>query len=233
MYFRQLIDRADGVLTYVLADFETHEALVIDPTSHQRVLVRAVLAEHRLTLRWVLRTHCHRDDNATGCATLCAETGATQIGGDAGFGGNVGHAGGDMVVVWGNEIVRVLATPGHTPESASFLWRDRLFCGDALEPGGCGAATGPDADAGQLYDSVVGKLFSLPGETLVFPGHVVRGRTVSTIAEERSANPFFVGRTRDAFVVACNRNSLTPSRSPGRAARRIIDAANATPTRSS
>ena len=73
-------------------------------------------------------------------------------------------------------------------------------------------AVGPGADAGQLYDSVTQKLFTLPGETLVFPGHARRGRTVSTIAEERLHNPHFAGRTRDAFVEACSRRPSGPTR---------------------
>ena len=90
----------------------------------------------------------------------------------------------------------------HTPASVSYLWRDRLFCGDALELGGCGHAGDSDCDPGKIYDSVTNRLFALPDETLVFPGHDFHGRTVSTIGEERQRNPFFFSRSRDAFVTA-------------------------------
>ena len=92
------------------------------------------------------------------------------------------------------------ATPGHTVCSVSYLWQDRVFCGDALELGGCSQAKDSDCDPGRLYDSVLNQLFMLPDETLVFPGHDFHGRTVSTIGEERRHNPFFQPHSRDRFV---------------------------------
>jgi glyoxylase-like metal-dependent hydrolase (beta-lactamase superfamily II) len=80
------------------------------------------------------------------------------------------------------------------------LWQDRIFCGDALELGGCGQVENGECDPGRLYDSVMNRLFVLPDETLVFPGHDFHGRTVSTIGEERRCNPFFAARSRDAFL---------------------------------
>jgi len=107
------------------------------------------------------------------------------------------------VLGFGAESIRVIATPGHTADSLSYLWRDRLFCGDALALGGCPQQTDDDdCDPRSIYDSVVDRLFTLPAETLVFPGHDAHGRTVSTIGEERSRNPFFLARSRDAFVTA-------------------------------
>lgn len=206
MYFRQIADSVDGALTYVLGNLASQQAVVIDPAPRQLSVVRALLAERELALRRILYTHCHGgDDDASVLALLGAPTGAERVvsGGD--------HPGqalrdGDTVT-FGDEVLHVLATPGHTAGSVCYLWRDRLFCGDTLELRGCGPLAGPGADAGRLYDSVTQKLFTLPGETLVFPGHARRGRHVSTIAEERVHNPCFAARTRDAFVEACSRRA--------------------------
>jgi glyoxylase-like metal-dependent hydrolase (beta-lactamase superfamily II) len=206
MYFRQVIDRTDRGLAYVLADLESSESLAIDPAPRTHPLLRALLAERGLALRWLLRTHTHRD-NAAAYAQLCAETGATLVDGDSWPNGSFHRAGDDDIIAIGNELVRVLPTPGQTPESLSFQWRDRLFCGDVLDCGGGRSACSSVANPGQLYDSVTQRIFTLPGETLIFPNHDSRGRTVSTVAEERACNPFFAGKSRDEFVAALSRRS--------------------------
>jgi glyoxylase-like metal-dependent hydrolase (beta-lactamase superfamily II) len=211
MYFRQIADSVDGALTYVLGNLASQQAVIIDPAPRQLPVVRALLAERELVLRRILYTHCHGgDDDAPVLALLGVPVGAERVvsGGD--------HPGqalrdGDAVT-FGDEVLHVLATPGHTAGSVCYLWRDRLFCGDTLELRGCGPLAGPGADAGQLYDSVTQKLFTLPGETLVFPGHARRGRSVSTIAEERLHNPYFAVRTRDAFVAVCCRRAGAAAR---------------------
>lgn len=228
MYFRQIVDRVDGALTYVLGDLFAQEAVVIDPSPRQHALARALLAERGLALRWVLCTHCHRsDDDRTALALLRVQTGAMGVVGGGDCPGATLRLDDGDAVTFGDEVVHVLGTPGHTPGSLSFLWHDRLFCGDALELGGFGPLPGPDADTGQIYDSVTQKLFTLPGETLVFPGHGYRGRTVSTIAEERLRNWRFAGRTRDAFVEVCAQHGTPGPRPKGRSR---SDSADATPT---
>lgn len=204
MYFRQLIDHAEGVRAYLLADADAQEAVVVDARAADHALVRALLAERRLALRWVLVTHCHhRPGETAALAALAAMSGAAGVvGGDAAL----GHPARDGDTIrFGGELLQVLSTPGHSRDSVSYLWRDRIFCGDALALGGLAALDGPGADPGQAYDSVTQKLFALPDETLVFPGHDRRGRTVSTIAEERTRNRAFLGRTRDDFVFAFGR----------------------------
>jgi sulfur dioxygenase len=211
MYFRQIADSTDGALTYLLGNLASQEAVVIDPAPRQLPVVRALLAERELALRRMLYTHWHGDDDdAAVLALLGVQAGAECVFGSSDRAGQALPDG--DTVTFGDEVLHVLATPGHSAGSVCYLWRDRLFCGDTLELRGCGPLAGPGADAGQLYDSVTQKLFTLPGETLVFPGHARRGRTVSTIAEERLHNPYFAVRTRDAFVEACNRRTGAATR---------------------
>ena len=199
MIFRQLFNPADSALTYLIGDPLSGEAVVIDPLKSQATLIRALLAEHRLHLKYVLRTHVHAP-NRTDCGDLCPHTGARFVIGRHNAAGLAGErvADGD-VLHFGDEAITVIETPGHTPGCVSYRWRDRIFSGDVLELGGCGQAV-DETDAGAMYDSVRKRIFSLPGETLIFPGHDYSGRTVSTVAEERQRNAVFGELSRDRFI---------------------------------
>ena len=96
--------------------------------------------------------------------------------------------------------MEVLYTPGHTPDSISLHAGDRVFTGDVLLIGGTGRADFAGGDAGQQYDSITEKLFSLPDETLVFPAHDYRGNTCSTVGCEKRQNPRIAGRTRQQYI---------------------------------
>ncbi len=203
MYFRQFHDTTSAAMSYLIADSSSGVAVAIDPTPDpcRGLVLKALLAERGFALALILLTHTHggvADD------FLAHYPGAGIVVGPQGLRASVGqqvrHG---EVLGFGNEVIQVIATPGHTADSLSYLWRDRLFCGDALALGGCPLQTDDDdCDPRSIYDSVVDRLFALPAETLVFPGHDAQGRTVSTIGEERSRNPFFLARSRDAFVTA-------------------------------
>lgn len=199
MIFRQLFNPSDSAMTYLIGEPVSGEAVVIDPLKCQATLIRALLAEHQLRLKYVLRTHLHAP-HRTDCGDLCPHTGARFVFGRHNDRSLVGDrvAEGD-VLRFGDESIAVIETPGHTPGCVTYCWRDRIFCGDVLELGGCGQAV-DETDAGQMYDSVRKRIYSLPGETLIFPGHDYAGRTVSTVAEERQRNAVFTGLSRDRFI---------------------------------
>lgn len=202
MYFRLITCQGDGALGYLLGDMAAGEAVAIDPAPGEHALLRGLLAERRVALRRILCTHLH--DGAREWPRLARL--AAELGADGVIAGDGPPAGPDQAcdganIVFGDQVIRVLATPGHTPGSVSFLWHDRVFCGDLLDAAG-NVAYAWAADPGELYDSVTGKLFRLPDETLVFPGHRQRGRSVSTIADERARHPEFAAQGRDAYVAA-------------------------------
>lgn len=198
-HFRQIATPATQAFTYLLADLSGRDAVIIDPQRGQGELLLSLLAERDLRLTLVLRTHVHADPEPE-CGALCRHTGAELVlGAGAACAGPHRRVQHGEHLVFGDQVLRVLATPGHTAHCVSYLWRDRLFCGDALALRGCGSVDDPGCDPGQLYDSVTQRLFLLADETLVFPGHEIDGRTVSTIAEERVRNPYFANQTRDTF----------------------------------
>lgn len=102
-------------------------------------------------------------------------------------------------LMFGNELLRVMPTPGHTEGCVSYLWRDRLFCGDLLTVDACPHQPRP-ALPEALWDSATRHVFTLPGETLLFYGHAQQGRVVSNVLEQRRWHPWFGNTTRDEFL---------------------------------
>ena len=196
MYFRILHDEASGELTYLLADQDAREAVLVDPRGRDLPLLAALLAERELRLRWVLRTHQHDPLHAQEPMQL-ARLGAPLVQGAAGE--NLRLARDGDVLPFGHELVRVLATPGHTAGCLSFAWRDRLFCGGLLAVDACAHQPVP-ALPEALWDSVTQRVFTLPHETLLFAGHERCARAVSTVLEQRRWHPFFAGLSRDEFL---------------------------------
>jgi glyoxylase-like metal-dependent hydrolase (beta-lactamase superfamily II) len=198
--FRQLFDEASGTYTYLIADDFTHEAALIDPVLERAQEYVRLLDYLGLRLKWALDTHVHAD-HVTAAGALRKVTGCRSAVGAACGAVNFDRqlADGDEIVV-GNEVIRAIATPGHTPGSMSYLWRDRVFTGDTLLIGGCGRTDFQRGDAEALYNSITVRLFTLPDDTLVYPGHDYRGRRVSTVAEEKSLNPRLAGKTKEDFV---------------------------------
>ncbi len=200
MFFRQLFHPESSTYTYILADSTWRDAVVIDAVSDATNAVLATLREQDLHLTHILETHLHAD-HISAAKKLREATGAQMVlsalaGADC---ADLQVSDGDFLVL-GDDVIRVLATPGHTPESLSFRWHDRVFTGDALLIGGCGRTDFQGGDAGTLYDSITEKLFVLPEETLIYPGHDYQGRRVSCIAEEKHLNPRLAGKSREEFI---------------------------------
>lgn len=208
MYFRILHDEASGELSYLLADLDAREAVLVDPRGRDLPLLLALLAERELRLRWVLRTHQH-DAQLPQEAALLAALNAPLVQGQDGA-PHSQRAGDGDIYPFGHELVRTLATPGHTAGCLSFAWRDRLFCGGLLGGDSCPHQPRPAAPEA-LWDSVHERVFTLPDETLLFAGHGRRARAVSTVQEQRRWHPLFAGLSRDAFLA---RIAALPARPP-------------------
>jgi sulfur dioxygenase len=196
MLFRILHDERSGELSYLLADLHAREAVLVDPHSRDLPVLQALLNERALRLRWILRTHQHDHLQPMEFGQL-GRLGAPLVQGQ-GREGVQAVADGDQLP-FGHGCVRVLATPGHTADCLSFVWRDRVFCGGLLAVDACPHQPVP-AEPAALWDSVTGRIFTLPDETLLFAGHERRARAVSTVLEQRHWHPFFARQTRDSFL---------------------------------
>ena len=208
----QLFDPVSSTFTYVLVDAGSRDAVMIDPVDTQFDAYSALIDRDRLRIRYVLETHTHAD-HITGSSLVRERTGAKSAAPLP-----CGIVAADLQLEdgeelrFGGETIRALHTPGHTAGSMSYCWRDAVFTGDALLIGGCGRTDFQSGDAGTLYDSITEKLFALPDETIVFPGHDYKGRTSSTIGHEKRANPRLAGRSREAFIQLMSELRLPPPR---------------------
>jgi glyoxylase-like metal-dependent hydrolase (beta-lactamase superfamily II) len=184
-------------VSYLLADLEAGEAVLVDPRGADVPVLAAMLDEHRLRLRWLLRTHEH-DAQLRGEAAALDALGAPRVQHHPPT-KRFAARGENAVLVFGHEHLRVLRTPGHTARCLSYLWRDRLFCGGLLAVDACPFQPRP-ALPEALWDSVTHDVFTLPSETLLFSGHAARARAVSSVLEQRLWHPWFAGATRDEFL---------------------------------
>ncbi|MEN9223085.1 MAG: MBL fold metallo-hydrolase [Thermostichus sp. BF3_bins_97] len=215
MLFRQLFDQETGTYTYLIADPQTREAALVDPVLEQVERDFTLIQELGLTLKYCLETHVHAD-HVTGTGKLRERTGCqgiVPVGAKAQCADHfIAH--GESVQV-GSISIEAIATLGHTDSHMTYRVNgDRVLTGDALLIRGCGRTDFQSGDAGLMYDHVTGHLFSLPEETLVYPGHDYKGRTVSTIGEEKRWNPRFVDpatgslRSRESFIALMNNLNL-------------------------
>lgn len=195
LVFRQLFDYETWTYTYLLADSSTREAVYIDTVKEQHERDLQLLGELGLNLKYVLDTHVHAD-HVTGAGKLRAATGAkTAICKDSGV------TCADILLEDGQELtfgafrLKALATPGHTNTCMCFYVDGMVFTGDTLFVRDVGRTDFQEGSTEKMFRSITEKIFSLPPETLIYPGHDYRGHHVSTVAEEKTLNP----KVKDGF----------------------------------
>ena len=200
MIFRQFCT-ADEEISYLLADPVTRYAAVLDPHSQAERDYLKVIRKLDLRLVYLIETHAH-ESHLSAAPVLRAATGARLITHSAVDVACVDmHVDDDESIFVGEELLSVMATPGHSPCSISCVWRDRVFTGHTLLAGATGPCQRSDADAGRLFDSVRERLFTLPDETLVYPGRALGNRRVSSIGQERMTNTDMLAQTsRERFI---------------------------------
>lgn len=217
MLFRQLFDQDSWTYSYLVADAETREAVIIDPVAERAERDIQLIAELGLTLRYVMETHVHAD-HVTGASVLRDRLGAqtvVSVNGGANC-ANVKVDEGDTIRV-GSLTFEVRATPGHTDGCVTYVLRDggkiAAFTGDALLVRSCGRTDFQQGSPERLYHSIQTRIFSLPEETVIWPAHDYKGHTVTTVGEERAHNT----RVRDGipletFVETMNNLKLSNPR---------------------
>ncbi|HEY2525594.1 MAG TPA: MBL fold metallo-hydrolase [Candidatus Binataceae bacterium] len=194
--------------TYLLASESMERAVIVDPLKDKVERYLGVLAYHRLKLDLIIDTHTHAD-HRSGARELAELTDAPVAMHRRAPAPHVTlHLEDGQRLIVGDFEMKVLYTPGHTPDSLSLFAEDRVLTGDCLLIHGTGRADFAGGDAGEEYDSITQKLFTLPDPTLVYPAHDYRGHIRSTIAEEKASNPRVAGRSREAYVDLMNNLGL-------------------------
>lgn len=215
MFFQQIEVGQHWVFSYVVGDLESGEAFVVDPADDVESLID-IARSSGLTIQTIVNTHGHID-HVMGNAEMKQKTGA-QIAiheSEADYLSKVGDywlkmfraersppadrllCDGDILRV-GSHSWRVIHTPGHSPGGIC-LYHERGLCitGDTLFVGSVGRTDGPRSSTERLIRSIRERLFTLPDETRVFPGHNYSDEPTSTIEHERRFNPF----VNDPFTI--------------------------------
>lgn len=198
MHFHTIAD--GGCRSYVIGCPETGLAAVIDPALGQVDKTAGLLAREGLSLRYIVETHTHAD-HFTAARALRQRLGAQIV-----MHRLAGASDTDLLIDDGHQLalgtirIKAMHTPGHTRDSMCLLVADRVFTGDTLLIGGTGRTDLPTGDPAELYDSLFGKLLTLPDDTLVFPAHDYLDKGHSTIAAERADNRRLQYREKADFV---------------------------------
>jgi glyoxylase-like metal-dependent hydrolase (beta-lactamase superfamily II)/rhodanese-related sulfurtransferase len=194
--------------TYLGWSDTSDQAVLIDPVRDKIERYLALLAYRGLKLGLIVDTHTHAD-HRSGAFELSELTGAPIVMHRRAPAPHVKiHVEDGQVLTVGDLALRVLYTPGHTPDSISIEAGDRVFTGDVLMIHGTGRCDFAGGDPADSYDSITSKLFTLPDSTIVLPAHDYRGHTQSTIGDEKRSNPRLAGKSREAYVDLMNKLGL-------------------------
>ena len=197
MLFRQVRGRGDN-FSYIVADDETKETMIVDPSYNSNEIINIVEAEG-LSPIYVINTHGHRD-HTLGNGELKARYNAKVVTHHNSQGPkDLEVEDGDTLRV-GKVKVSVLHTPGHSSDSICLLVDKKVLTGDTLFVGECGRTDLAGGDARQMYQSLFGKLMKLSDDVEVYPGHDYGSAPSSTIGRERKTNYVLRPRTMEEFV---------------------------------
>ena len=198
MLFEQV--RSGGCLSYLVGCEATCAGIIVDPALEQLDRYLALQAEKTLRIHYVVETHTHAD-HFSAARELARQLGARIVmhrRSAAPF-VDLRVDDGELLIV-GKLRCHVLHTPGHTDDSITLVLPDRVLTGDTLLIGATGRTDLPTGDAAALHESLFGKLLRLDDTLLVFPAHDYKGRSSSTLGEEKANNPRLQKKERAAFI---------------------------------
>jgi sulfur dioxygenase len=208
MLFRQLFDAQSSTYSYLLADEEAGEAVLIDPVYEEAPRDAALVRELGLRLLYTLETHVHADHISGGWNLK------RRLGSRIALSAKSGAEGADLYledgqrVSFGRRSLEVRATPGHTSGCLTYVLDDETmaFTGDCLLIRGCGRTDFQQGDPRAMYRSVHARIFTLPPTCLLYPAHDYRGLTVSSVGEERRFNPRLGGELSESDFAGYMKN---------------------------
>lgn len=189
---------------YLIKDHATGRVAVVDPAWEAETILKRV-QDDNLRITDILLTHSHHDHiNAIDAVLAQYDAQVHLLKDEARFWGHYQdiptlHAGGDRLRI-GNTEIEILHTPGHTPGSACYKVGDNLIAGDTLFVFGCGRCDLAGGDPNVMFDTLRKLKTSLPGDTILLPGHNYAEKTTSTMSEQIEGNPFLHFDKRDEFV---------------------------------
>jgi len=203
MFVKQMQVSSMAVFAYIVGDTITGDALVIDPADNVRGII-AEAGKNHLQINYIVNTHGHVDHisgntdmkRATGAKIIIHEDDAVMLtntptmilkmfGAKPSAPADILVKEGDIISI-GNIELRVIHTPGHSPGSICLYTPGYVFTGDTLFVEAVGRTDLPGGSWQELYQAVTEKLFTLPGDTIVLPGHNYGRMATSTIDHEKN-----------------------------------------------
>ncbi|UCE63586.1 MAG: MBL fold metallo-hydrolase [Nitrospirota bacterium] len=210
MIFEQL--NPGACRTYLIGDEQSHEAIVVDPVLEQVPQYLKMLDQKKLRLTHAIDTHTHAD-HISGAAALKDQVGCEYVmHAKAPARCVTFHLTDGFECHLGNHLVKVLATPGHTQDSITLVFHDRLLTGDVLflDDAGAGRDDLPGGDAGAHWESLQ-RILTLPEHLIVYPAHEYRDRLPSSLKDQKESNPLLKLPTKQAYVDYLDSLQLGPA----------------------
>jgi hydroxyacylglutathione hydrolase len=210
MFVKQMKVGHMAVFAYIVGDPESGEGLVIDPAANVDGIINAA-RENNTNIKYIVNTHGHLD-HMTGNAEMKTKTGAQIIihrddaelimftplplfkmhGAEKSPYPDIIVNDGDEITV-GNISLKVIHTPGHTLGGISLYAKGYVFTGDTLFVEAVGRTDFPGGSWPMMRHSITERLFTLPDDTIVMPGHNYGRMPSSTIGHEKLYNPYLKG----------------------------------------
>ena len=183
---------------YVVADEESNECIVIDP-SWDLEKIEEIISRNGLNVKYIVNTH-HHFDHTIGNKAMVDSTGAKIIQHEAStLDYDIAVKDGDKIQ-FGNSELKVVHTPGHSKDSICLIGDGKIFSGDTLFVGNCGRVDLPGGSAKELYHSLFDILYDLDDELTLYCGHNYGSSETSTIGKEKKMNFVMQKRSESEFV---------------------------------
>ena len=205
MFIKQLQVGHMAVFAYLVGDTVTGDALVIDPADNAQEII-AVAKQNKLQINYIINTHGHVDhiggnaemQKLTGAKIIVHEDDAIMLTSTPAmmlkmFGAKQSPPADilvkdGMIISAGNIELKVIHTPGHSPGGICLYTPGYVFTGDTLFVEAVGRTDLPGGSWQIMYNSIQTKLFTLPDDTKVMPGHNYGRTPTSTIGHEKKYN---------------------------------------------
>ncbi len=190
MRYKSIFNNETGENTYLLFDEETKNGVIIDPGCKIED-INKLISDNGVSVKYILLTHCHYD-HIMSVIPLAAKTGAKIVTGDVGsknisnpninltkhgLGYAIDDIKTDKILYDGDVLeldsikIKCIYTPGHTSCGVCYYTNGELFCGDTLFLRSCGRWDLPTGNMDILFRSIKERLYTLPDDTIVHPGH--------------------------------------------------------------